>query len=101
MCSVSTLGEVDFYFRIYGNCFQRNGDIGPEPEMMIWAEMTDRFGRRWGLMDITVYELGIVRDENLFVICSMKYFNEDSDQFDSDQSDSDQSDSDRYYSEEL
>ncbi|PAV86431.1 hypothetical protein WR25_24466 [Diploscapter pachys] len=79
----------------YSLHLKRSGDIGPEPEMMIWAEMTDRFGGRWGLMDITVYELGIVRDENLLIICSMKYFNEDSDQFDSDQSDSYQSDSDQ------
>ena len=70
--------------------------MGPEREMMIWAEMTDRFGGRWALMDMGVhYELAT--SEYLFHIFNMKYYFTEpnpNDQSYSDQSDSDQSDSD-------
>ena len=95
MCSVSILGEVDFYFRIYGNyCFQRSEDIGPEPEVMIWAEMTDRFGGRWAIADMAVY-YGWETSSDTLCISNTKYLTEDSYQSDSDQSDSYQSDSDQ------
>ena len=48
--------------------------MGPEPETMVWAEITDRFGERWALMDVAVYyDLAIT--ENILRIWNMKMLN--------------------------
>ena len=91
---------MDFYFRFYDNyCFQRSGNIGPEPKWMIWAEMTDRFGGTWALIDTALYFSHRETNSNTLRICSMKCLTEKrpiefSDQSDCYQSDSDQSDFD-------
>ncbi|PAV88106.1 hypothetical protein WR25_09116 [Diploscapter pachys] len=76
---------------------KRSGNIGPEPEKMIWAEMTDRFGGTWALREMGMHNIW-ERGKNIFHICSMKYFTENEVIELSDQSDSDQSDSDQSYS---
>ncbi|PAV80050.1 hypothetical protein WR25_04885 [Diploscapter pachys] len=83
---------------------KRSGNIGPEPENMIWAEMTDRFGGAWALMEMGMYDMWD-KGKNMLHICSMEYSIESelielSDQSDSDQSYSDQSDSDQSYSDQ-
>ncbi|PAV91874.1 hypothetical protein WR25_15624 [Diploscapter pachys] len=50
---------------------KRSGNIGPEPENMIWAEMTDRFGGAWALMEMGMY-YGWGASENRLRICSME-----------------------------
>ena len=49
--------------------------MGPEPERMLWAEMMDRFGRRWALMDM-IFHYGWRPNQNLLRICSVKYLAE-------------------------
>ncbi|PAV73136.1 hypothetical protein WR25_12668 [Diploscapter pachys] len=78
---------------------KRNPVLDSEPKVMSWAEMTDRFGGTWAIMDMVSF-CDEEMDESFLRICSMKYFieenmNELSDQSDSNQSDSDQSGSDQ------
>ncbi|PAV82253.1 hypothetical protein WR25_24509 [Diploscapter pachys] len=50
--------------------------MDPVPEMLIWAEMTDKFGGRWAMIDMALY-YGWVASSNLFRICSMNALHED------------------------